>query len=289
MDEHEREAEMVLKAKATKRASERAAAQVAALVLDSPDASSDNKLREAILRIRVEKPGLVAKQVYEELLAIGGFENTTVSEVKRMCSKVAKADVAEKTGQAGPWQHLLPTLASPKSKHDLARDIMQDPLSRDADTFKMSRPGLPTQGTTLQRGDRLGTAAERGDTQQVLKLLKKGVDPNFQNGASGVTPLGVACERGHIGVVRALLDARANPEIATREGYRPVHIAAQFGKADILEMLMRRGKADASARCPLQDTFPLLLAVNFDFQPCIHVLLAGYATSRRRPSDTGKL
>ena len=80
---------------------------------------------------------------------------------------------------------------------------------------------------------------------------------------SGVTPLGVACERGHTGVVRALLDAKASPEIATREGFRPIHIATQFGKNDVLQLLVQRGKAECNVALPAQDTFPLLLATNF--------------------------
>lgn len=244
---------------------QRAAAQPA-----SDDA--DIELRNAVARIKLTQPGLVSKQVHAELQKVDAtkWEAVTISEVKRMCSKLAKQEVAEKSGEAGPWQHLVPTqeqyaAGSAKSQYEVARDVMQDPLTRDCEQFKMARPGLPTHGTTLQRGDRLGTASERGDTQQVKKLLKKGVDPNYQNAASGVTPLGVACERGHTGVVRALLDAGADPEIGTNEGYRPIHIAAQFGKKEIIELLIRRGNADVGATCPLQDTHPLLLAANFDF------------------------
>ena len=46
--------------------------------------------------------GLVAKQVHTELMARGEqWANTTLSEVKRMCSKVAKAEVQENISQAG--------------------------------------------------------------------------------------------------------------------------------------------------------------------------------------------
>jgi len=249
-------------------------AQLALLELNGESA----ELRDAVFRIRRERPGLVAKQVHAALIEEQpeAWTGVSISEVKRLCSKLAKAEVAEHAGEAGPWQHLMPTASNPhvRSKYELARDLMQDPLTRNVEEFKMARPGLPFHGTTLGRGDRLGTAAERGDTQQVIKLLKKGVDPNFQNAASGVTPLGVACERGHVGAVRALLDAKASTEIATAEGYRPLHIASQFGKRDVVELLCRRGKADVHARCPLQDTFPLLLATNFDFVDVMKVLLA---------------
>ena len=196
---------------------------VSAYESGAPSDSEDHEraLREAVHSIRAEQPGLVAKQVHAALQERGEqWAGTTISEVKRMCSKLAKVEVQLNLSGAG----------TPEKAAEQLDKVLSDPLTRNAEAMKVARPGLPTNSTTLQRGDRLGTAAERGDTQQVVKLLKKGVDPNYQNGASGVTPLGVACERGHASVVRALLLARASPEISTREGYRPIHIASQFGR-----------------------------------------------------------
>jgi hypothetical protein len=202
---------------------------------DSDSEDQERALREAVCSVRAERPGLVAKQVHAALLERGEqWASTTLSEVKRMCSKLAKVEVQLNLSQAGS--------GAPAEQLD---KVLSDPLTRNAEAMKVARPGLPTNSTTLQRGDRLGTAAERGDTQQVVKLLKKGVDPNYQNGASGVTPLGVACERGHAPVVRALLLAGASPEISTREGYRPIHIASQFGRREPIETLALTLTSDA--------------------------------------------
>ena len=240
----------------------------------SASSETEERLRSAVAAIRRDNPGLVAKQVHAALLAQGEqWADTTISEVKRMCSKVAKADVLRQTASlGGPLGHLLPTEDAPKTAEELLRDIRQDPSQRDADAIKEERPGLGHH-MSRHRGDRLGTAAERGDTQQVVKLLKKGVDPNFQNAASLVTPLGVACERGHLGVVGALLDARADPELATREGYRPIHAAAQFGKHRVVSELVERGGCDVDAPCPLHDTFPLWIATYFNHLETVDVLL----------------
>ena len=247
---------------------------------------NDHALLDAMRKINMAQPGLVAKQLHAELLKQDEqrWAHVTVGEVKRMYVKMAKAEVAEHAGEAGPLQHLMP--CDLRTADELARDLFADPISRDSERMKVSRPGLAARGTTLFKGDRLGTAAERGDTQQIIKLLKKGVDPNFQNAASGVTPLGVACERGHVGAIKALLDAKADPEVATKEGYRPLHIAVQFGKLDVVKLLCER-RADVHAHCPHQDTLPLLLATNFDFVDVIKTLLAHKADPNCRSKQRG--
>ena len=47
-----------------------------------------------IAKIKQSSPGLVAKQVHAELVKDARFTNISVSEVKRACSKIAKAEVA---------------------------------------------------------------------------------------------------------------------------------------------------------------------------------------------------
>ena len=188
-----------------------------------------------IAKIKQSSPGLVAKQVHAELVKDARFTNISVSEVKRACSKIAKAEVAaggrtltpqEAAGTAGAAmitneqadamvkgdaataaETAGATLA--RIQNDQAVDSQLAMLSmladcsvggaitRDPGQYVAEVPGLAANRTTLTRGDRLGTAAQRGDTQQVKKLVSKGADPNFRNAASGVTPLGVASERGH--------------------------------------------------------------------------------------------
>lgn len=129
----------------------------------------------------------------------------------------------------------------------------------------------------ITRGDKLGMAAETGDLVSVKKLLKKGVDPNFRNAASGVTPLGVATERGHLEVMKALLDAGASVNNPTNEGVTPIHIASQFGPAVGVELLCRRG-ANVNTTCPLfSDAGPLLFATQLNKKRAIEVLIASRA------------
>lgn len=129
----------------------------------------------------------------------------------------------------------------------------------------------------ITRGDKLGMASEMGDLVLVEKLLKKGVDPNFKNAASGVTPLGVASERGHLEVMRALIDAGASVNNPTNEGVTPIHIACQFGPAAGVELLCRRG-ANVNTPCPLfANAGPLLFATQLNKPRAIKVLIAAGA------------
>lgn len=56
------------------------------------------------------------------------------------------------------------------------------------------------------------TAAENGDLNRVREQLEKGVDVNARSGA-GHTALMLAAHAGHFDVVKALLDAKADPNL----------------------------------------------------------------------------
>jgi ankyrin repeat protein len=56
-----------------------------------------------------------------------------------------------------------------------------------------------------------------------------------------VTPLFVAAQKGHEPVVRALLEAGADINIARNDGATPLYIAAQKGHAAIVTMLRDSG------------------------------------------------
>ena len=48
-------------------------------------------------------------------------------------------------------------------------------------------------------------------------------------------------------VVELLLKAGANVEVVGKDGRRPLHLSASFGRADVAELLLARG-ADVDAR-----------------------------------------
>jgi len=122
---------------------------------------------------------------------------------------------------------------------------------------------------------RLADAAQRGDRQTILSLLKTHADVNapqrdgatalhwaayledaettgllIQAGARvdtpnnyGVTPLALACSNGNARVIDRLLRAGADPNRAVRAGETPLMLAARTGHADAVDALLRAGAA----------------------------------------------
>lgn len=102
----------------------------------------------------------------------------------------------------------------------------------------------------------LMAAVQNGDLDAVQRLIAAGADVNEKspvlvNGNDGQTPLLVACFLGHAEIVRALLDAGANPRIndyllkAT-----PVHKAAYAGRPEALLALREQGGGEINAQGP---------------------------------------
>jgi hypothetical protein len=82
-------------------------------------------------------------------------------------------------------------------------------------------------------------AAEQGETDKVVDLLRRGMDVNTTD-PQGSTLLMIATRTKNSDLVRFLLDNRANPQKRNRYGDTALMIAALQGYGEIVDMLLMR-------------------------------------------------
>ncbi len=79
-----------------------------------------------------------------------------------------------------------------------------------------------------------------GDAAKVAELIGKG-EPVDTFTFDGVTALTCACNQKHPGVVKLLLEAGANPNLATREGREPLYLSMNKGDTEAVALLLKAG------------------------------------------------
>jgi hypothetical protein len=103
----------------------------------------------------------------------------------------------------------------------------------------------PGAASAQDPGDELRRAASAGEVARVRELLDKGVDVNSAN-QYGATALAFASRRGHLEVVKLLLERGADPLRRDNfNGLTPLLFALRQGHAEIARIfLAKTGKVD---------------------------------------------
>lgn len=120
-------------------------------------------------------------------------------------------------------------------------------------------------------------AAMRGDGAAVRALIAEGADVNAAQG-DGMTALHWAASNRDPGLARVLLDAGAGVAAGTRIGhYTPLHVAAQAGAGEVVEMLLGAGADPELAARAGGGARPLHLAAASGSERAVEALVAAGA------------
>ena len=128
-------------------------------------------------------------------------------------------------------------------------------------------------------------AVKSGNVEAVRALVQKRADVNIAE-ADGMTALHWAARNNDIESARLLVRAGANAKATTRYGFTPLALAAQNGSAPMLELLLKAG-ADAKTAMPEGET-TLMTAARTGSAAAVKVLAANGANVNARENWMGE-
>ncbi|KAJ2920378.1 hypothetical protein MD484_g171, partial [Candolleomyces efflorescens] len=179
--------------------------------------------------------------------ATTGSKYTTAEEAEKRYIEIAK--------ELG-WDEAAATPSeSESSKPEPKKDVTDEELLLDSDEESdrktpRSNPsqdgtgGLGISVSSLARpeevvaDDSIHGITVEGDVTRLKLLL--GADPSInidQPDEYGYTPLHLACDRGHLEVVKFLLEKGANKELQDPDEFTPMELAKVAGREDIVALL----------------------------------------------------
>lgn len=165
---------------------------------------------------------------------------------------------------------------------DAGRGLLQGFSRRDGIEEGNMPPSDASSATDHSTADSwmstLHLAAEHGNLRVVRLLLSHRTFEVDERDSDGLTPLIYATIRGHADVVRALLEAGADPACPASEsgryrGRAPLHIAVQHRREGILQSLLRACSDSAIDAYDCDGRTPLHVAIEADFEAGVQALL----------------
>ncbi|XP_010737145.3 cyclin-dependent kinase 4 inhibitor C [Larimichthys crocea] len=88
-----------------------------------------------------------------------------------------------------------------------------------------------------------------GSTPVIEVLLKAGADPDRRDQVCGLTVTHDAARQGFVDSVRLLLDYRADPNLCDYKNNLPLHLAAMWGRLEVVKVLIGRTADPQTPNC----------------------------------------
>ena len=127
-------------------------------------------------------------------------------------------------------------------------------------------------------------AADAGEVEWLKYAIESGVDVDERND-DGLTALILACEKGHFGCARLLVEiGHADVEKSTRFGETPLFVACRDGHDSIARLLIEY-RADVDRETADDGTTPLSVACLNGHVRCAEILINGGADIYKATDD----
>ncbi|CAG2186086.1 unnamed protein product [Mytilus edulis] len=129
-------------------------------------------------------------------------------------------------------------------------------------------------------------ACENGHLELLKMLLRYGADATLKKNTDD-SPLSVACENGHTAIVNEILrNTDVDKDYQNKNGYSPLYFACQNGHAQIVQNLLIY-KANINL-CSKLDASPLFIACEKGYLSIVKNLL-NYGANINRQNNTGQV
>ena len=120
----------------------------------------------------------------------------------------------------------------------------------------------------------LAHAALQGDLVWVKDLLAEGLASVNRGTVRGNTALGLTAQEGHTEVAHTLLAANASPNLGNDKGWTPVHVAAERDHAGVLAELLATCYVNPNMQIYADNSTPLHVACHHGHAEVLAMLLA---------------
>ncbi len=130
---------------------------------------------------------------------------------------------------------------------NLANDFKMTPLSQactnaSPEFVRLLLKSGANPNTAIATGETpLMTCARTGSVDAVKRLVEFGANIEAREPKEGQTALMWAAAEHHADVVKALLDAHADPRAHSKQGFMPIHFAAREGDLPVVQTLLAAG------------------------------------------------